>query len=363
MTGIASYLVFFLIQALIFAVVCLGLNLQWGYTGLFNIGVSGFFLVGAYGFAILCGPPYASHLGGFGLPFIVGLLGAVLAAGLIAFIVGIPTLRLREDYLAIVTIGIGSILQLVALNTASLTGGSQGAASIPRPLPEVLQGVLGRNLLMLVLMVVVVLVIFGALEAMVRSPWGRVLKAIREDEEAASSLGKNPFLFRLQSFVIGSAIMGLGGALYASFIGFISPEDFLPILTFQIWTMLIVGGSGNNKGAILGALLMWAVWTLSGSAAQVAAAGNAAGQGRRRADHPDRPGADADPGVPAARTDRRGGDGLERRAGRPAQADLSGAPRGAPRRVRLFGSSGADRAQVIRRRAPIALRSRSTTRR
>ena len=268
MSGIGSYLVFFGIQALIFAVVCLGLNLQWGYTGLFNIGVSGFFLVGAYAFAILCGPPYLAHLGGFSLPFGVGLLGAIVASGLIAFVVGIPTLRLREDYLAIVTIGIGSILQLIALNTASLTGGSQGAASIPRPLPQLVETVLGRNLLMLGVMIVVVLVIFGALEAMVRSPWGRVLKAIREDETAAASLGKNAMSFRMQSFVIGSAIMGLGGALYASFIGFISPEDFLPIMTFQIWTMLIVGGSGNNKGAILGAILMWAVWTLSGSAAQ-----------------------------------------------------------------------------------------------
>ena len=185
-----------------------------------------------------------------------------------AFIVGIPTLRLREDYLAIVTIGIGSILQLIALNARVLTGGSRGVTSIPRPLPDLVTGVFARNLLLLAIMVVVVLALFGALEAMVRSPWGRVLKAIREDEQAAASLGKNAFSFRLQSFVIGSAIMGLGGALYASFIGFISPEDFLPVLTFQIWSMLIVGGSGNNRGAMLGAVLMWAVWTLSGSAAQ-----------------------------------------------------------------------------------------------
>lgn len=268
MSGMTSYLVFFLIQALVFVVVCLGLNLQWGYTGLFNIGVVGFFLVGAYAFAILCGPPYASHLGGFELPYVVGLVGSAAAAALIAFVVGIPTLRLREDYLAITTIGIASTLQLVALNAGWLTGGSQGATSIPRPLPGLADTVFGRNLVMLALLVAVVLVVYAALEAMVRSPWGRVLKAIREDEVAASSLGKNAFGFRLQSFVIGSAIMGLGGALYASFIGFISPEDFLPIFTFQIWTMLIVGGSGNNKGAVLGALIMWAVWTLSGSAAQ-----------------------------------------------------------------------------------------------
>ncbi len=268
MSGVESYLVFFLIQALIFAVVCLGLNLQWGYTGLFNIGVSGFFLVGAYTFALLCGPPTASHAGGWDAAYPIGLAGAAAAAALVAFIVGIPTLRLREDYLAIVTIGIASILQLLCLNLRGLTGGSRGISALPRPLPDLLHTVLGRNLLMLAMMCAIVLVLYVALEAMVRSPWGRALRAIREDEAAADSLGKNPFALRLQSFVIGSAIMGLGGALYASFIGFISPEDFLPILTFQVWTMLIVGGSGNNKGAVVGALIMWAAWTLSGSAAQ-----------------------------------------------------------------------------------------------
>lgn len=268
MTGTISYLVFFLAQASIFAIVCLGLNLQWGYTGLFNIGVAGFFLVGAYTFAILCGPEYLVHLGGFELPYLVGLVGALVASGVVAFIVGIPTLRLREDYLAIVTIGIATTLQLVALNAQWLTGGSQGAAGIPRPLPGVFDTVLGRNVLMLAITLGVVVLVYAGLEAMVRSPWGRVLKAIREDEIAASSLGKNAFAYRLQAFVIGSAIMGLGGALYASFIGFVSPQDFQPILTFQVWTMLIVGGSGNNKGAVLGALVMWAVWTLSGTVAQ-----------------------------------------------------------------------------------------------
>lgn len=266
--GLLSYGVFFLVQAAIFAVVCLGLNLQWGYTGLFNIGVAGFFLVGAYAFAILCGPEYPMRLGGFGLPFPVGLAGALLAAALVAWVVGIPTLRLRGDYLAIVTIGIATTLQLVALNEQWLTGGSQGSASIPRPLPQLADSVLRRNLLMLAIAALVVIAIYAALEAIVRSPWGRVLKAIREDETAASSLGKHAFAFRLQAFVIGSAIMGAGGALYASFIGFVSPQDFQPMLTFQVWTMLVVGGSGNNKGAVLGALLMWAVWTLSGSLSQ-----------------------------------------------------------------------------------------------
>jgi branched-chain amino acid transport system permease protein len=98
----------------------------------------------------------------------------------------------------------------------------------------------------------------------VQSPWGRVLKAIREDETAAASLGKNPNRIRLEAFVLGSMLMGLSGALYVGYIRQISPFDFLPIVTFQIWTMLIVGGSGNNRGALLGALIVWGVWTMSG---------------------------------------------------------------------------------------------------
>ncbi|HKI57152.1 MAG TPA: branched-chain amino acid ABC transporter permease [Trueperaceae bacterium] len=268
MIGLASYLVFFLIQALIYSVVSLGLNLQWGYTGLFNIGVAGFFLIGSYTFAILCGPPYATHLGGFGLPWTVGVVAAIALSALGGLIVGLPTLRLREDYLAIATIGIAVTLQLVALNARGLTGGSRGAESIPRPFAELVSSNLWNNVVYMLLMVLIVVVIYFALEAMVRSPWGRVLKAIREDEPAASSLGKNPFVFRLQAFVIGCAIMGLGGALNASFVGFIAPTDFLPIFTFEIWAMLIVGGSGNNRGAVLGSVLVWALWTGTGSLTQ-----------------------------------------------------------------------------------------------
>jgi branched-chain amino acid transport system permease protein len=106
--------------------------------------------------------------------------------------------------------------------------------------------------------------VYVALEKLVSSPWGRVLRAIGDDEETAASVGKRVFVFRLQSFVIGSMLMGLGGALYAHFVGFIAPEDFLPILTFQIWAMLIVGGPGNNRGAIVGAFVVWGFWSAAG---------------------------------------------------------------------------------------------------
>ena len=264
MIGVASYLVFFLIMALIFGVAVLGLNLQWGFTGLFNAGVGGFMAVGAYTTAIVIGPDRAAVLGGFGLPFALGLVCGMAGAGLAALIVGLATLRLREEYLAVATFGIAISIQLVALNAEYLTGGTLGLISLPKPLLGLFGGPLAYNLFYLGLVVLVVSVTYVALERIVRSPWGRTLKAIREDETAAASLGKNPVRIRLEAFVLGSVIMGLSGGLYVGFIGYVSPFDFQPILTFQIWTMLILGGSANNKGALLGALIVWGIWTGSG---------------------------------------------------------------------------------------------------
>jgi branched-chain amino acid transport system permease protein len=266
LAGIASYATFFLAFAGIFAVIVLGLNLQWGFTGLFNVGVAGFVAIGAYASALLTAPDHPEQIGGFGLPVPVGWLGAAVAAGLAGWVIGAATLRLRHDYLAIATFGIAIVLQLVALNAQVLTGGPFGLHFIPKPF----EGWLGAgppfNAAYLALVVAILALTYAALERLVRSPWGRVLRAIREDEAATGSLGKRVFAFRLQAFVIGSAIMGLGGALYAHFIGYIAPEDFLPIFTFQLWTMLVVGGAGNNRGAILGALVVWGIWTISGGA-------------------------------------------------------------------------------------------------
>jgi branched-chain amino acid transport system permease protein len=265
MLGLASYLVFFAIIVLILGVATLGLNLQWGTTGLFNAGVVGFYGVGGYALAILCAKPRSELLGNFDLPWILGILGAMAASALTALIVGLATIRLRGDYLAITTFGTAVAIQLVTLNFEALTGGSLGMTSILRPLHAFFETSLEANIFFLVLMLGVTGLIYWALERIVRSPWGRVLKAIREDETAAVALGKEAWQFRLQAFVLGSTIIGLAGALYVSFVGFVSPFDFTPILTFQIWTMLIVGGSGNNKGALLGAVIVWGLWTASGT--------------------------------------------------------------------------------------------------
>jgi branched-chain amino acid transport system permease protein len=264
-TGFVAYGAFFLTIAAIYGLMALGLNLQWGMTGLFNVGVAGFFAVGAYATALLTGPDYPGQVGGFGLPVPLGWLGGLLAAGAAALLVGIPTLRLRHDYLAISTFGIAIVIQLVALNFQTLTGGPLGLNFIPRPLHGVISDPLAYSLFYLAIVLALVGLAYWALERLVRGPWGRALRAIREEEAAAASLGKNPAAFRLQAFVLGAMLMGLAGGLFASFFGFISPTDFQPIVTFQLWTMLILGGSGNNRGALLGSLLVWAVWSGSGA--------------------------------------------------------------------------------------------------
>lgn len=259
-----SYGSFFLVFATVFAVIVLGLNLQWGYTGLFNVGVAGFVAIGAYTSALLTTPETAGRVGGLGWPVVLGWIGAMATSGIAGLLVGLATLRLRHDYLAITTFGIAVTVQLIALNAQWLTGGPFGVQFIPKPLQSWLGTGLDWTLAYLALVLGVLGLSYGALERLVRSPWGRVLRAIREDEDAAASLGKQAFAYRLQSFVIGSMLMGLGGAMYAHFVGFVAPEDFLPILTFQMWAMLIVGGSGNNRGAILGAYVVWGFWAVSG---------------------------------------------------------------------------------------------------
>lgn len=267
MIDILAYGEFFLITALIFSMMSLGLNLQWGQTGLVNVGVAGFVAIGAYTSSILTTPDDAARLGGFDLPIVIGWLGAMLASGSVAAFIGFTTLRLKDDYLAITTFGVATVVQLVALNSQGVTGGPFGIGFIPKPFSSYAEHPLIFNSLNLAVVVGVVAILYFALEHLARSPWGRVLRALREDERAAISLGKNARHYRVQSFAVGGAIMGLAGAVQAHFIGFIAPENYAASLTFVVWVMLIVGGTGSNKGAIVGSIVMWAVWAGSGSVA------------------------------------------------------------------------------------------------
>ena len=258
-----GYGAFFLTNALVFGIICLGLNLQWGQTGLFNVGVAGFVAIGAYTSALLTTPDAPGRFGGFDMPIAVGWLAAMLVTGLVAFVVGAVTLRLRSDYLAITTFGIAVSIQLIALNFQGLTGGPFGIAFIPRPFASLQGNALAFDLANFALVAVVTLVVFAGLERLVRGPWGRVLRSIREDEMAAAAIGKNARVYRLQAFVVGSAVMGLAGAVQGHFIGFIAPDNYLSTVTFQVWVMLIVGGAGNNRGALVGAIVVWGLWSAS----------------------------------------------------------------------------------------------------
>ena len=266
---IIGYGAFFLTTALIFSFITLGLNLQWGLTGLFNVGLAGFVAIGAYTSALLTTPDTAGRFGGFDLPILVGWLGAMIIAGLAAALIGVATLRLKSDYLAITTFGVAVVVQLVALNAQKLTGGPFGIGFIPRPFSSLAETPLLFNLANLGIVVVALLIVYFALEHLAKSPWGRVLKALREDERAAISLGKSARFYRVQAFAVGGAIMGLAGAMQTHFIGFIAPDNYIPTLTFQVWVMLIVGGSGSNKGAVVGSILVWGIWAGSGALTSV----------------------------------------------------------------------------------------------
>jgi len=260
--GLANYALFMAIFIGIYALLALGLNIQWGFAGLFNAGIAGFFAVGAYTSAILTSPAADGRLGGFELPFFLGWIGAMVAAALIAWPIGKICLRFRSDYLAIATIGIAEIIRLVIKSEPVLTNGARGITEIPRPFGDL--PYFQSQLAYLLIVVAVLAVAYFMVERQFNAPWGRMMRAIRDNEDAARAMGKDVPYRRLEAFIFGAALMGLGGALFAHFNRSITPEAIDPMVaTFLVWIMLILGGSGNNRGAILGAALIWIIWSVS----------------------------------------------------------------------------------------------------
>jgi branched-chain amino acid transport system permease protein len=278
MQAVVSFLVPTLATMAIFSIICIGLNVQWGYTGIFNFGVLAFFMIGAYTAAIVTKGPadgeFATYIGGFGdtlaavplpgarewLPFLVAVIAAAALSVGLALLLGWPTVRLREDYLAITLIGAAEVLRRIAAEERWLVNGSRGLGGIPRPFGGWVAAD-AYNDVFLLLVVAILAVVYILVERGIRSPWGRVLRAIREDEEATAAAGKDVVAFKLQGFVLGAAIMGVGGALYAFQQAAISPDTFTHFFgTFIFWAMLIAGGSGNMTGAIVGVYVIWGLW-------------------------------------------------------------------------------------------------------
>lgn len=336
----AAYTVRMLVEAACYAILALGLGLQWGYGGLFNAGVMGLVATGGFMTVLFSYPvnqafwtsdgpaalggvlirlligvatifaiahlhrlglpkrlraialavsivvvylvvlsalesaagtieKEAGFVGGLGLPVWIGWAAGGIAGGIIAYAIGRVCLGLRSDYLAIATLGIAEIIKAVLKNADWLTRGTLTVSPLPWPVPTPDHiGFVAARTAYLAVAVAVVAIIYVLLQRAYHSPWGRMMRAIRDNEVAAASMGKDVNRRRLEIFIVGSVIIGVGGAMLVSFVRIFDPSGFLPLNhTFLVWVMVILGGSGNNRGIIFGALLVYIVWILSEPAA------------------------------------------------------------------------------------------------
>jgi branched-chain amino acid transport system permease protein len=255
-------------NAIIFALAAIGLNVHFGYTGLLNFGQVGFMAVGGYFAAI--------SVLEWGVPLWMGWLIGLLASGVWALLLGYPTLRLRADYLAIVTIAASEIFRLsvMAPTFREVTGGADGLSGFNadwRSLNPFSGGSYGVWFLQFgpaefwaivvgwTLVLLAVLFVF----LLMRSPWGRVLKAIREDEDAVRALGKNVFAYKMQSLVIGGALGALAGIYFVSQQASVVPSNYSTAQTFYAYVCLILGGTARIWGPVVGSMLFWAIVTFT----------------------------------------------------------------------------------------------------
>ncbi len=221
----------------IWAVLALSLNIQFGLTGLVNFGQVLPFAVGAY----------AAGIADFqGLPPWLGVTAGIAIAPIVGFLVIFPTRRLAQDYWALVTLGAGEIFRLTVVNFRSLAGGVEGAM-VSR---------LSDRPLAMVLSIILLVAAFAIAERISRSPLGRVLRVVREDETLAATLGRNPFHLQCVAMTVSWIMAGAAGVLYAHITGFVHPSSFMVIETFVIWTAVILGGPGRNVGVVLGAIVI-----------------------------------------------------------------------------------------------------------
>jgi branched-chain amino acid transport system permease protein len=229
----------------IFGIIALSLNLEFGFAGLANFGKVAFFLIGAYTYALL------SQIG---IPFAICLIVGALISALFGLVVALPTLRLRLDYLAISVLAFGEILRLIVKSERWIAGGDWGMSVAPI-FPWTGSELIYR-LENIGLVFVCLLICFVVAQLLANSPYGRVVRAIREDEIAAEALGKDRTKYKAQIFMLGSAMAGLAGGLFAQYLQYVVPGMFMPMVTFTVWIMVLLGGPANNWGALLGAGLV-----------------------------------------------------------------------------------------------------------
>lgn len=229
-----------------YSILSIALNLQYGFTNLSNFGVASLFMIGAYSSALMARA---------GLPYPVCLILSMIPSGLIGFLISLPALRLTGDYLAIAMTAVSEVVRVIFKNEDWIGGGVLGlvvplAFSIPDASPRL------NMALQLALIYSVLATCYIIAELITNSPYGRVLRAIREDELSVQVLGKNTLKCKAQIFTLGSVMAGLSGSLFSQYMGFIDPYMFEPTLTFTVWIMVILGGPANNAGSLVGAMLV-----------------------------------------------------------------------------------------------------------
>jgi branched-chain amino acid transport system permease protein len=242
-----SYLIAMATFALLYALMALGLNLIWGMAGMINLGLVGFFAVGAYVSALATKK--------LGAPIPLGMVAALVVAAGAGVLMALVTARLRGDYLAIITLGFSEVVRLVASNEIWLTNGTDGISGIPGPwrgrvTPEAF------NVISLIIVAAVVALSLGVMERVRHSPYGRVLRAIRDDDQVASVAGKHVAAFKVEAFALSAGVLGVAGALYAHYTSFVAPDVFTPLISIYVVLALTAGGTGNNWGALAGGVLV-----------------------------------------------------------------------------------------------------------
>lgn len=251
--------------ALIYSLLAMGLDVQYGLAGLLDFGLVAFFAVGAFTSAIVTLPPLGSrayegnYTIGFGLPFPVGVVAAGVMGGLLALLVGATAVRLRGDYLAIATFALATIVQITLSNETWLTRGQFGISVVPQPLRTLVASSNGYLHAYLVMTAVITGAGWVVARRLARSPFGRALRAVREDEIATRSLGKQTSALKLKAFVIGGIYAGVAGSLWVHSIGGVHVNQFVAIITFQVWLAVLLGGAGNATGVVLGSFVLVAL--------------------------------------------------------------------------------------------------------
>ncbi len=248
-------------QAIVFALAAIGLNVHFGYTGLLNFGQAGFMAVAGFGLA--------TAVVTYDLPFFVGIVIGLVASVLLALVLGVPTLRLRADYLAIVTIASSEIIRLIlgAVETKDVFGGSNGLTGFVKPFRDMNPyggpldlGIVSwsrNDLWSLTVGWILVAIACLIVWALMRSPWGRVLRSIREDEDAVRSLGKNVFAYKMQALILGGVFGGIAGLFHVLKQGSAVPTDFNTTFTFYAYAALLIGGAARVLGPVVGSVLFW----------------------------------------------------------------------------------------------------------